>query len=363
MKRTWLRGALFAASMACTGAAFAGVGDVMSTTVTPLQSTVTYRIDNASPPLVTFLGYRVSITNIGTNTSNNVTFVASTSVSSASATPSSGETAPFFESDGLACVTTSADATAISCVAGQLKSGESVSFAVFFKAPTQRVTCPSTNPACDTVSLTGVTYYAETINGGTPSPQNSSELWTPPPVVALGTSNPTRIKSALPKSGGTFYTGSAGDPGTTVPFGTFVNVPAVPQTSYAQVASIDLNAIGSGNPNFNTCASYANFYTCYASALSIPGVDYSGTPNALTIVLRVGPSDIQTGTKIGNVVLSYTSDTVTNYVVPACVNGAPQPGGLPCVLQRIAYKKSDPLLPGVFEFQLLNLKNGSYSVF
>ena len=60
-------GALFGAATA----AFAGAGDIQ-TTVTPLQTNVTY--SRAAPLLDTFVGLKVQLTNAGGNTINDISF-------------------------------------------------------------------------------------------------------------------------------------------------------------------------------------------------------------------------------------------------------------------------------------------------
>ena len=69
-------------------------------------------------------------------------------------------------------------------------------------------------------------------------PQNSTDIW-PPVNVALATAKPTRVKSAVPKTGGEFFAGSEGLPIVndlvSDPFASTVVVPVSAASTTAQI--------------------------------------------------------------------------------------------------------------------------------
>jgi hypothetical protein len=205
-------------SCACAAvpmAASAGAG-VLTTTVTPLSPAVTYSAlasaSPARPALDTYIGYTVSIANAGGNTINNISFTGSTRVTDGD------EKAVFSSIEGAAC--TAPTTTTIRCVVGQLKAGQSFpSFAVFFKAPVKDTASPLPDglagscASTDCVIFSGITAYAET-TGGPKSPVDNSMAEWAAGEVTLGTFNPTQVKSAVQKGGGTVFVGSCASPTT-----------------------------------------------------------------------------------------------------------------------------------------------------
>ena len=348
------------ATLAAPGAAVAGAG-VITTVVTPLTPAVTYSVAAsalpARPALNTYVGYTVSITNTGGNTINSVRFTGSVAATDADEKPT------FSSVEGATC-NASASLAAIECTIGQLRAGESFpSFAVFFKAPAKDAVSPLPDgnsgncAATDCVAFSGLTYYAEGTGGANSVPQNSTAAWSAG-AVTLGTFNPTLVRSALPKSGGRLFTGSGGISTGSDKFATAVVVPAAASYTTA-VISEALDPVLPAGVNCNS-----NFRTCYRSDITIPG---TFSPY-LTIVLRQDVSTILNGTRIESVLIKYTGAGGTVFVGDCASPTTPRSDGIPCLAQRVHYRNSKvpgwtPELDGDFEWTLINLGNGSYTIF
>ena len=331
--------------------AHAGAGS-LTTVVTPLASTVTYSDDPATttPALVTYIGYTVAISNAGGNTINNIRFTGT-------ALAADGAEKAVFVSpaDGASCVVTSADQNAIECSIGQLKAGKAFpTFAVFFKAPFKVINGVNDGENTDSIAFSGISFYAEG-TGGVPNspPDNSTNEWAANPV-GLGTANPMLVKSALPKSGGTLFTGGAvatpQDPWTTT-----VQVP--PTTSYttAEIAETE-NAL-------TDCTRAGDLLTCNVSRLTIPG-----SFAKLVITLRRDASTIAKSAKISSAKIYYDNLKGNNLPIPypydllPCSNTTtygtlPKPG-IPCINRRTEYTKKNAPTPewvGDWEFEIFAL--------
>lgn len=365
------------AAVALTGIstnALAGAGTV-TTSVQPLSTNVTYSraASGNRPALTTYVGYVVSVGSdpTNTNTINNVRFTGS-----ATATDSN-EKLVFSSADGATCTTTNADGTAIECQLGQLRAGEQYPpFAVFFVAPVKDTITPVPDGVlgnCDTTDcakFSGITYYAEG-TGGVPNsvPQNSTVNWSAADV-ALGTSNPVFVKTALPKSGGLLYTGDGGVPNSSNRFTTLVSSPAYTTYTTAQIA------ISDATTNIN-CSSLGNFINCFNSVVTIPGLRFNQGTSFLSFVLRIDAANIKAGTKITDVKIQYTETDANGVPLPgANVNEVglcatpttPRTDGIPCIAKRVYYKNRGtqgwtPDLDGDFEWTLINLNNGRFGIY
>ena len=338
-----------AATLVTASSAFAGAG-TFTTTVTPLTANVTYSSAAAgkAPPLNTVVGYTVSVSSDPTNTNNtnHIAFIGTTTVTDAT------EAAEFSSADGATCSTIAnpagspVNARTISCDIGTLRAGQAYpTFAVFSKAP---IADPAGPPTPDNVHFSGVTNIAE----GSPTPFNSTFPWTAGDVL-LGTANPVLVKSAVPKAGGSLFTGVGGVPTGANQFATTVGIPAASTYTTATIAISP-----SGDPN---CS---NFVTCYQSDLTIPG---TFSPY-LSIVLRQDASSIKSGTKITSVVLVYIAADSTQTIIGQCASPTtPRTDGIPCIAKQTYYKnKTVPGwtvdLDGDFDWILLNIRNGAYKV-
>lgn len=335
---------LCGAALLAPATSLAGAG-TLTTVVTPLSPAVTYSSEASAavPALDTYIGYTISIANVSGNTINNVRFTGAALAADAD------ETVSFSSSDGRSCT---ASGASVECAIGQLKAGEAAPvFAVFFKAPVRDSVTPL--PAgSDGVSFTGKTYYAEGTGGPNSVPQNSITDWVAG-AVALGTFNPTLVKSAVQRSGGKLFTGDGGVSSGGDPFATTVTVPAGASFTTAEILE---------SPDSVDCGN--NFNACFRSDITIPG---TFSPY-LTIVLRQDASTILKGTKIESVLIQYTGSGGTTFV-GLCANATtPRSDGIPCIASRVYYKSSrtpgwTTELDGDFEWTLINLGNGSYKVF
>jgi hypothetical protein len=331
--------------------AHAGAGDVI-TTVTPLQTNVTYSApaSGAAPELTTYVGYAVTVGNApsNTNTINKFRFVGTTSVTDPA------EQAVFSASDGLPC-SASADGTSIECAIGQLRAGQSVSFALFFKAPQKVVNAVADAPASDFVSFSGSTFYAEG-TGGVPVsvPDNSTKPWSAAPVQ-LGTNNPTSVKSAVQKTGGSLFTGDGAAATATDTWTTTVAIPAAPTFTTAQIEE------ASGVPLA------PNLLDSSITTLSIPG-----SFQKLVITLRRDASTLIKGAKIASARVYYDNPTTPApgvtypYEVLPCTDTSfgvlPKPG-LPCINRRTEYTRKNAPTPDWeddWEFEIFARDNGRY---
>jgi hypothetical protein len=342
--------------------AFAGAG-IVTTTVTALAPNVSYSA-TGTKPLVTYIGYLVTVGSdaSNTNTINNIAFTGTASATDAAEKPT------FFSADGATCTTTSVDQTAISCTIGQLRAGQTFpTFAVFFKAPV-KVDGNTTGDAAgsDSAKFSGITYYAEGTGGVQSPPQNSTVLWSAADVL-LGTPSPVNVKTSVPKSGGSFFTGS-GVTTAADPFATAVTVPGA--ATYTAEASIEeatfisgLTVDESGQPVTLNCA---NFTPCYQSAVTVPG-----TFGYLTVILRQDASTINAGVKIGSVNIWYDGsgepgDTYNGYL-GMCPNATTPLADRPCIASSKFFKNKGvlgwtPDLDGDFEWTVISNKNGGFKV-
>jgi hypothetical protein len=321
-----------------------GAAGTVTTTVTPITTNVTYSI-GGSQPMTTYIAYTVDVVNAGGNTINNITFTGSTSVTDAQ------ESAVFHSAEGATCVTTNPGGTAISCSLGQFPAGAGTSFVVFFVAPIRDLTSP-TSP--DNVTFSGATLYAEQGSGNNP-PRNSNVAWPTPAPVLLGTENPTNIKTAVPRSGGSFYTGAGAVSTASDPITTLVTIPTL-SVSFT-TATVDEAPL----PNQASCA---NFTICFGTQLTIEG---TFSPFA-TYQVREDTTNIKPGTKIESVTVQYTdADNVTHPVGLCASPTTPRADGLPCIAKRTHYKNSrvtgwTPDLDGDFEWLFISIKNGRFGL-
>lgn len=320
--------------------ATAGAG-ILTTTVSALQTNVTYS-STGNPPLTTYIGYTVTLSNDGGNTINNIRFTGTTAVTDGA------ERGTYSSTEGATCSATVPNGTAIECNIGQLTTGRAATFTVFFRAPTKVANGVADLDGQDSVAFSGNTFYAEGTGGINSVPDNSIRAWTTG-SVALGTFNPERIKSAVPKNGGTLFTGNGSFAGNGDPFAMQVVVPASPTFTTAEITEAPLPPL-----NCN------NFVTCYGSQLTIPG---TFSPY-LSVVLSMDKDNINNGTKIGSVILEYTSDGGSTTILSACASPTtPRSDNIPCIAKSVYYKNRG--VPGWtadrdgdFEWTLISLKNG-----
>ncbi len=145
-----------------------------------------------TPPLTTYAAYEIRVTNNSTNPKNRVRLVGTTTVAGAPL-----QIAPFVASIGLSCVTTNATSTSIECAIGQLRGGGGASaFVVIFQAPVQGLQSTSTGLISTAKARTTAARTQDT---------NAGQA-----VTILGTPIATELKTYVPPTGGTFFTGATG---------------------------------------------------------------------------------------------------------------------------------------------------------
>jgi hypothetical protein len=350
------KGAVFLAGMVGATTSAFGAAGVTTADVEPLSPVVTYS-RAANPPriaaLTTYIGYTVVVNNTSGNTINNVVFEGTITI----ADPQ--EIATFSSSDGASCEvippTTLGNSVTVRCPIGQLKAAQSTQpFTVFFVAPEQDDVTPLPDGA-DYATFAGIIITAEGTNGGN-SPNDSIDPWSTTDV-ALGTPNLLEVKSAVPKSGGSFFTGDGGISGLLGgdPFTTSVVVPSSGIIAKASILE---------SPTSPT----SNFIISYKTSIDI--IDASDntiadfSPSLLRIVLRMDASNIVKGTKIGSVVIHYDGNPVADCPSPLTASFT----GFPCIAERKFYRNRSvqgwtPDLDGDFEWTILNTKNGVLEFF
>lgn len=328
----WL--ALVACAMAMP--AWAGRLAKVEVTVTPAPAQVTF----SQAGLASRAAYQVSILNRGLNPIKDVSFKATSLVQGASAS------APYFEATGQACAKTAAPGLAIQCAVGVVAAGTTKSFVVVFDAPASG----------SSIKLSWLANFTEVPDGY----NNASTLTalSGAALTTLSAPDPNAVRSYVPSSGGTLFTGLTGIPTTSDKWTTTVTVPSA---AIAQVVE---------DTDPNSCS--PDYKVCVRSTLTIPG-----TFAHLTIKLRRDASTLNPCADIRNAVLRYEPgafDANGVFVaggppvdIPKC---AALPGGMPnashprCVDSRIAYtKKNAPnaSLVGDWEFVLKALENGRIS--
>ncbi len=337
--------------------------------VTVLSSTATYSTPGSAdtPPLNTYVGYSVRVTNVGGGAASNVHFKAT-------ARATDGDEAVLFDSAEGATCTPLADGSIVDCDIGALGAGQSTpTFFVLFKVPVKDTRSPlpdgdaSMCAKTDCVSVDGIAYTTDGSAG--------VSAWSTSPVT-LSKPNPAVVQTVVPKAGGTLFTGTGVSLGTDL-FTTLVTVPASAQFATAVISE---------SPDATGCTN--NFRTCFRSDVTIPG---SFSPY-LTIVLRQDASTILKGTKIDSVLIEYTG-AAAPVILGECASATtPRSDGIPCIAKRVHYVDQKgrkgkggpkdhksvrgrkdhgggqtpgwtPDLNGDFEWTLINLGNGSYKVF
>jgi hypothetical protein len=369
--QTWLVTALV--GLCAAQGAFAAAG-ITATDVAARSTTVTYSRP-ADPPriaaLTTYVAYSVTVRNTSGNTINNVVLEGTAVV----AEPL--EVLTFSSADGASCTATGpGNPVRISCSLGQLRANASVPFTIFFIAPIQN---GATTP--DYVGFYGRVITAEGANKGN-SPNDSVDFWplpansqtpracagpslenpdVPQPCVGvdLGTPQLSSVKSAVPKSGGTVFTGEGAVATTVDPWTTTIVIPASGSITTADVFE-----------TINPSAIAPDLLNLSSSALTIPG-EFA----KLVITLRRDVSTLAKGAKISSAKIYYNNPSHPDprinydglgYLVLPCSDttwGALPQLGIPCLFKRTAYTKRTAPTPdweGDWEFIIYALDNGKY---
>jgi len=343
-----------------TSGALAGAGSISGSVTLLGDTNVTYSI--ASPAMNTYVGYKFTLGNTGGNTINNISFTVT-----ATATDPAEAVELVFESQYLPAICAKTTANAFTCNVGQLQAGAALpAFQAFFKAPVKLNNNVADTDGSDFVNVNMHVLYAEGTGGEpTSTPDNSIRDFGAPPV-GLGTFNPNQIKSGVPKSGASLYTGAAGAPTPTNKSTMLAAIPALSTGQTSATAELSITRTTDDplatNPDTD-CISNGHFKECPSYSVSIPNSTFPTAPYLKTSY-RVDASSLKmSAAKILNSVqIRYTGDAFTNEPVHACTNNAPTGTGLPCVLSAQCYKRSTPGwtqdLDGDCEWILINTKNG-----
>jgi hypothetical protein len=353
-----LRSALVVSSLACglVPSSFGGAG-ALSASMTPLSDGVTYSI--ASPPLDTYVGYTIALANAGGNTINNISFTVK-----ARATDPAESVVLFNPAQYLPanCSANPSDASEFNCSVGQLNAGASIAaFTVFYKAPLQNLNGHFDTPGSDLVDLHLRVVYAERL-GGVPRsrPHNSvaefdTASGSPRGSVVLGTANPDLIKSGVPKTGASLYTGTAGVPTAD---NRSTMLAGIPGTGAISTAQLRITRELEGEQG--ECLNQGHFRECPTYDVTVPGTFPASSPLSTTYRIDVSSLKLPASQILNSVLITYTGDGLVNVPVGACTNGAPGFHGIPCVLSKQCYpSNAQPAgLAGDCEWILINTKNG-----
>jgi hypothetical protein len=359
---------LFAATLfALAGSAVAGVGDAITTNVEPLASTVSY----SKTGTIYKVGYKVTISRVGNNNVNSVVFRGTTAVLRRPDGPSYG-TAEFLESDDIQCQPDTGGTEQIACTLGRFRAGDAPrTFAVFFKAPLNvRNVNAAANPTIELVRFTGTIGYSEDRKDGSGVVNDTADFTAG--EVSLGTPDPTNVQGAVSKQSGALLSTGPNDavPSTaTFEFATKVSVPPTPLFTSATVQLKRFSLIE--NPTeTQLCAAEKNFYRCYESALTIPGLMFPVVTNPanqkyVTTLLRIDASEVQPGFSTRKVKVFYTDDN--GFTDP---NGLPRCADLPlsnttshCVVNIKRYGNSAGDLANDVEVETRGLGNGRTTIY
>jgi hypothetical protein len=318
--------AVLAAAVAVFGTAtpsFGASGELTFKTTPPvaaLSDAVTYR----TTKLQTFVGLNVGdvggtgilLTNTGGNTINDVSITLSATVTDAAETLTLYKPEVYLPSactwDKLGDGSPAPGKTvSVTCRIAHMANGATFpAFSVFYSAPTQG----STPLGSDFVDTNVRIVYAEGLNDQPSSPNNSFFDTPQSQVVTLGTTNPTRVKSGVPKDGVKLETGNGAIPSTaTYPFAASLNVPV---TAAVTSAEIKLDPV-TDNTGVQLCQAALNFKNCYLATVTVPDLIYTDA-NVMTLILRV--DDSQVGNKFNASNVHVFHDGVEIF---ACQAGQP----------------------------------------
>lgn len=405
--------ALLAASLlGLAGSAVAGTTDaftIASPIATTLSDPVTYSTpaSGKKPPMQTYIGLQVGnpvtgllMSNTSGNTVNGVSIRFTASVTDTEETLTLHQPEVYLPA-GCTWDSLPANPKSFVCNFGQVKNGESIpAFRVFYVAP-QKVCQPNgTNPCgglgdalgSDVIDTQLQVLYSEGLNGPPTVWDNSNQSVSQAGLLTLGTFNPVKVKSAVPKSGAKAYTGSAGVPvpetlgGTNSQFAESLTVPALTVDAYTIAEMNIYKMTDAGAPtvtpgNIADCINGGRFVSCPVFATSVAqGVTetrFLDPANPLRIVYRVDATNLKLSAPkiLNSTVILYTGkkfDPISNAVVGDWIDVPLQmclvkdrvnsTDGLPCINGSRCYKKNDtggiPDLEGDCEWELLNTANG-----
>jgi hypothetical protein len=343
------------------------VGAFEFSNVTAISPQVTY--SKPAESLTTYVAFQVGsggflLKNTSGNTLNDITITFTARVTDGAETLQLFDPATYLAGLPAGCSygTGAANPLVITCRLRQYKAGDSFPpFNVFYEAPAKVIQGVADADGTDLVKLDIRVVYAEGTNGGNPRPNSVIDVPMPDANAAvLGTENPLLVKSALPNSQSTLFTGvgiaqlgavaTATDPWTTTV--------VIPANFSAPTGNYTVATIAEALSDVPLAS---NLFTKESTQLTIPG-----SFSSLRILLRRDVSTIAPKAKIDSARVYYSPNTTGTDLgteLFACTPAGPAPG-VPCIKSRTEYTKRNapsPAWEGDWEFEVLALDNGRYA--
>ena len=319
-----LRVAVVAAWAALAGAGIFGAitpgfaaDDSVRLQVVRLSATANYSVpgDTSPPRLDGYVGYRVTITNVGRKLSGNLVFRGRTLVRDRTekAVFDSNDIPPSVPVDPQ-CRTTNPSKTAIACRIGRLAPGASFGpFVVSFKTPIKNVNGIFDGPGQDFVNFRGTLIEAEDRDDFVDRDLRNR--------VTLAAQSDTQVTTVCPPGGCTAFTGTNGG----IPNATDVHTTEVVVPSGDRFTTVSIVETKTGSPAV-PCTD--NVFECWTSQITIPGnSDPAPVPDLLlttssttatfdpylTVFLRQDISNIQFSCGGGGIGIASFSVSSTCY--------------------------------------------------
>ena len=359
--------------LGAAGAVFGAAGTLQpDVTVSPLQINVTY--SETSPVLNTYAGFTVTgFGSTGPNTINDLTVMIEAKV-----TDGAEKLALHLPEVYLAGLPANCDKPAvaanpltITCRFKQFRSGDTFPpFTVFYKAPVKVVNGDADGVTDDYISMKYTILYAEGLNDCANGCVNSLIERPFPDQVLLGTTNPTDVKSGVPKNGAKLFLGT-GVPKNEENKKFTVEAQIPPLSELYATATLKVQSVSStdSTPEGVQCGNLGNFVECptYTTQVVDPKMDDAPITftiaNPLKQIYRIDGANVKRSANqlLNNVQILYYPDGIsTPEAVQTCTNDQADPNGIPCVLSFQCYKPNEktPDLARDCEFVTIGLRNG-----
>jgi hypothetical protein len=337
----------------------------VSASATAVSDAISYSepAQNKKPALESVVALLVTINNESGNTVNKVRYEPTFSWS----TGATSSAAEFIEDAGSPCKLDVKGVQGVVCDVGQLQAqAPTTTFPIFFKSPLKPA-----DGAAGNFYLGGNVYFAEGTTDDPSAPNSSTPVIADP--VALGTSNPTLVKSGVRKGGGSVFTGTGGVPTEFDKNASLLSVPALPSGYNYGFSKLDETA--PCPPSVACLATFGVTVTDkengtklrFAPAEQTPPVPVTDPLKQYIVVTLRRDDTLFTGS-IAKVNIYYTSDGTDWGPVPQCAQ-MPDPlsGFDRCIYDRRVLKasdpevKADPALKGVAQITILEKDNGQFA--
>jgi hypothetical protein len=314
--------------------------------------------------LTTYAAYQVTVRNTGNSTANKVVYqgraqALTDPIQGGDPDPVTSSSVPAIQATDPTCKKTS---TVFTCTLGQIAGGGSRTFVLIFQAP-EAFAGITPNKRIKLVSE--LSFCSNTTCGNT----NNASVGVAPQYTTLITTDDAAIasslKSVVPSSGASLFTGglAAATPGD--PWKTTVVVPSLvasdPPQSYL-ITSIEEST------TLDTRVSCTSVQ-CWDTNLLIPNLHFPKDSGAKLTITLLKDASIVGGGNIKNATVWYINSANEIKALDACADtGGPSPG-IPCVASRKEYPKTgtakNPVPPGFegdWEFVIEALDNGRYEI-